>query len=283
MARRKIKNTANKRRKGLLAKLIPWSKRFGIIILPLALTLWLATWLIMGGQAQQASNWSYSQYANLTAKSGFKLQNILVEGRTNSQTETIMALINMQKGDPLIGFDPHDAQNQIEKMAWVEQAHVERRWPNTVYIKLTEREPLVLYTTNGKRFLLDQKGEIIHTDRLERFTDLITTSGQNAQSHIPHLIKDLKNYEAIHEQTKSATYISNRRWNIALKNNIKIMLPETDRDKALQALTQAQEDSQILDKDILHIDLRDPSRMMIRTRPGQVQNYKATFKPSDHI
>ena len=123
--------TTNKRRKGALATLIPWAKRSGFIIIPLILTLWLAAWLVMGGQARQAADWTATQYAPLTATAGFKLGNILVEGRTHSETDTIMALINMQKGDPLAGFNPHEAQSQIEKMAWVSAAHVERRWPDT--------------------------------------------------------------------------------------------------------------------------------------------------------
>ena len=100
---------ANKRRKGLLATLIPWAKRSGLIIIPLILTFWLAAWLVMGGQAQQAADWTATKYANLTADAGFKLGNILVEGRIFAETDTIMALINMQKGDPLAGFDPHEA------------------------------------------------------------------------------------------------------------------------------------------------------------------------------
>ena len=280
--KRKSPNT-NKRRKGALATLIPWAQRSGLIVIPLILTIWLITWLVMGGQAQRASDWAYTQYAHLTANTGFKLNNILVEGRTHSETDTIMALINMQKGDPLVGFNPHDAQSQIEKMAWVKSAHIERRWPDTIYIQLTERTPLALLATEGKLFLLDTDGETIHTDRLNRFAHLITTNGQNAQENIPDLINHLKSYQPLHTNTKYASYISNRRWDITLKNSIKIMLPETNIDQALKTLSTAHQDTQILDKDIQHIDLRDPSRMMIRTKPGQVQNYKAAFKPSNHI
>ncbi len=237
----------------------------------------------MGGQAQQAADWTYTKYAAFTANAGFKLGNILVEGRTHSETATIMALINMQKGDPLAGFTPHEAQTQIEKMAWVSAAHIERRWPDTIYINLTEREPLALLALDNELFLLDTDGEIIHTDRLNRFAHLIITNGQNAQEQIPSLINHLKPHEPLHTNTKSASYISNRRWDITLKNNIKIMLPENDIQTALQALTQAHKDTQILDKDIQHIDLRDPNKMMIRTKPGQVQNYKASFKSGNDI
>ena len=280
--KRKPRNT-NKRRKGFLATLIPWAQRSGLIIIPLILTLWLSTWLIMGGQAHQAADWAYTKYAALTANAGFKLGNILVEGRTHSETDTIMALINMQKGAPLAGFNPHEAQSQIEKMAWVSAAHVERRWPDTIYINLTERQPLALLALNKKLFLLDTDGEIIHTDRLNRFAHLITTSGQNAQEKIPSLVNHLKNYEPLHTNTKSASYISSRRWDITLKNNIKIMLPENDIKQALETLSTAHNDTQILDKDIQHIDLRDPNKMMIRTKPGQVQNYKASFKSGNNI
>lgn len=275
--------TINKRRKGVLAKLVPWAQRSGVMILPAALMIWLIIWLVMGGQAQQISDWTHAKFAEITANNGFGVKDILVEGRTYAQTETIMALINMQKKDPLVDFNPHEAKDQIEKMAWVKSAHVERRWPNTIFIRLNEHKPFALYKTNNKIVLLNQDGEIINTDHLERFSDLITVSGKNAQSQAGAILKNIKSFKEIYSRTATAQYISLRRWDILLKNGIKIMLPETKINHALTKLINAHKDTDILDKDIQHIDLRDPSRMMIRTKPGQVQNYKASFKAGNHI
>ena len=58
-------------------------------------------------------------------------------------------------------------------------------------------------------------------------------------------------------------------------------LPEDDVALALRRLSKAQEDDNLLDKELISIDLRDPMRMIIRTRPGAVHEYKSSASQAD--
>ena len=61
----------------------------------------------------------------------------------------------------------------------------------------------------------------------------------------------------------SAVRVEERRWDLHLKNNIVIKLPEQDMGLALRSLAVLEEQKNILRKNIANIDMRQPERIMI--------------------
>jgi len=273
----------NKRRQGKLARVIPWLRRFGIASIVTVVLFWVGSWLYLGGYVERGLDRVEVAKNEVLAGLGFRLDNIMLEGRANADASVIMALINMEKGDPLFSFDPSTAQEQIEKMVWVNSARVERRWPDTIYIDLEERKPIAFLQESQKLRLIDEVGEVIHANDLARFEDLVILMGAGAQHQSPALIANLKAEPDIFSRIDSVKYVGERRWDLILRNEIIIKMPENDMVLALRRLADAQENDQILDKDIEHIDLRDQARMIIRTSPGMVQEYKASLQSGEDI
>lgn len=275
--------TANKRRKGFLAVALPWARRFGLVLGAVVFTVWAGAWLWLNGSVERAGDWGQDQMVEASASLGFRVENILVEGRVHSDPDIILAIVNTQKNDPLFSFDPREAKDSLERLSWVDTARVQRRWPDTIYIDLQERKPLALWQKDKQLFLLDHKGEVINTDRLHRFKDLVVVMGDGAPAHIGALVADLKAEEALHGRVKTAKWVSKRRWDITTKDNITVKLPEEDVTLSLRRLADAQAESALLDKDIMGIDLREHDRITVRTKPGSVQEYKASLKSGNNI
>ena len=59
-------------------------------------------------------------------------------------------------------------------------------------------------------------------------------------------------------------WIENRRWNIVTNGGITIMLPENDPIGAIRGLLSLDERKGILNRDIKVIDMRDPSRILVK-------------------
>lgn len=277
------RSTVNRRRKGKLAFILPWLKRFGAALVVLVALGWLGSWFFLSDADTRTSDWIEGKVLTVTADMGFAVNDILVEGRVNSDIEVLKALINVKKGDPLFAFNPTEAKELVERVAWVEHAHVERRFPDTIYIELHERQPLALWQKNKKLSLLDQNGEVITTQGLSKFKDLIIVIGKDAPEKAPALFGDLRAEDVLYERTKSVSWVGNRRWDMKLKSGITVKLPEEDVCFALRRLASAQEEDGLLDRDLSAIDLRESGRIVVRTRPGAVQEYKASVKAGNNI
>lgn len=277
MARR-----VNKRRKGFLAVLIPWARRFGLVLGIFLGGLWLGSWLYMSGAMGRAGDWAANKMLLASADLGFSVENVIVEGRVHTDPQVLKAILNIEKGDPLFAFNPKQATDLIREIGWTENVRVERRWPDTIYIGLKEREPLALWQQDQTMKLLDRHGEVIATDRLDPFADLVVVMGENAPKFTPDLLVDLNAEPVLSDRVAAAKHIGGRRWDLDLKNGVEVKLPEEDQELALRRLADAQKESGLLDKDILSVDLREADRISVKTKPGAVQNYSSS-KPEDSL
>lgn len=276
------KRQANKRRKGVRSVVFPWLRRFGLVLAAVITIGWFAAWFFMSDADTKTSDWVQNKIIMTTASLGFVVDDIYVEGRVHADPEILKAIINVKKGSPLFSFNPTDAKDLIERISWVKSAHVERRWPGTIFIGLDERQPIALYQTKKDLQLLDEKGEVISVNTIAPFKDLLIVLGEGAQENAPELIKNINAEELIEPTVKSAMRVSNRRWDLLLNNGMKVKLPEDDVGLALRRLSDAQTEDKILEKDLEVIDLRDSSRMIVRTRPGAAQtyqNYNSGYQP----
>lgn len=218
----------------------------------------------------------HKAYATL-ADGGFRVENILVEGRAEVDAEVLRAIINLERGDPIFAFDPAETREMIERLSWVREAHVERRLPNTVYVGLVERVPVALWQHKNKLRVIDAEGVTL-TDKLSvNQKSLPIVVGEYANEQAYDLLVMLNAEPGIQKLVEAATWVGDRRWDLALKNDMVVRLPEMDIGLALSRLSQAQEQDKILDKDLSVIDLREKDRITVRTRPGAVQEYQASF------
>lgn len=277
-----VGNRKGTRRKVILRRRAPgfelavyYARRFGRIILVFVLAVWLAAWFIAAGGIEKTRDWSYHKTLELSADLGFRVRNILVEGRRNTSPEVIMALVNMEKGDPLFAFDPAGAREMIERISWVQTARVERRLPDTIYVGLEERAPLALWRrSNGSLALIDHDARVLSENDLRPFMDMITVSGPGAPENAGEFFSLLDAEPELKVRIKSAKRIGKRRWDLRLKNGIEVNLPGQDTGMSLRRLMLAHEEGSILDKDIVGIDLRKDDRIIVRPRRGAASDWK---------
>lgn len=235
---------------------------------------WGVTWFYMSDSDVKLVNWMDDQTLKLTSDLGFQVKDVLVEGIENVDPDVLKAVMNVEKGDPLFAFNPVQTKDQIEKISWVKSARVERRFPSTIYIKITERQPLAFWQKDQKLRLIDDEGHVITSERLVRFEKLMVVTGDDAPKHTPKLMASLQSQPSLMARVKSATWVGQRRWDLFLDSGIEVKLPEGQEQEALSRLVEAQTRDQLLDKDIKGIDLREQGRIVVRTAPGQVSEYK---------
>ncbi|PZO87684.1 MAG: cell division protein FtsQ [Micavibrio aeruginosavorus] len=274
------RSTILKRRSGGAERLILFIKRFGILLAVIAVILWVGAWLVMSGVAERTRMGIESSFLQTTKGWGFKVDNILVDGRSYTDADTLKAMINMEKGDPIFAFRPAEAKAMLEKISWVKSAQVERRLPDTIYIKLTEREPFALWQRNKKLVLIDKEGAVLSDRDLGKFSKLMIVVGNEAPQRAAELLSMLDAEPSIRERVEAATLIAGRRWDLKLKSGADVKLPEKELGLALRRLAVNHEEEALLDKDVLSIDVREEGRITVRTKPGAAQDYNAGSTPA---
>lgn len=266
------------RRGGKFEVLRFWFKRVGILVIASVAVLWLGAWFFLSGAAGRTGDWAQQKIIASSAGMGFRVENLLVEGRVHADPQVILAIVNTEKGEPLFGFDPEAARAQLEKISWVKTARVERRLPDTIYVRLEERVPLALWRHDGKLSLIDAEGQVLSDSNLAPFRHFAMVSGgEQAAKGAASLLALLAAETDIAKRVESAQWVGDRRWDLTLDNGILVRLPEGDIGLALKRLAAAAREDGLLEKAIAEVDLHEPDRLVVRTRPGNVQEYKASL------
>ena len=238
-------------------------------------------WLVGGGLASLLllAGWQTGffarqlQYAeelllDATASAGLELANVEVRGRVRTPSDQILAALNVKQGQPLLAFDPYAARQALEALPWVRQAEVERHLPNLVRVTLEERVPLALWQLEGVISVIDDQGVVIPGVAVEDFATLPLVVGRGAESEAADLLAMLELESSLAAKVEAAVRVSERRWNLRLKNGIDIALPAEDPAAALARLIELDQSDQLLSRDLVLIDLRQPDRLVLRLAPG---------------
>lgn len=259
--------------------------RFGLKRLFTLATLFLAGAMMIylffaTGSAALTREWARERMVNLAANAGYRLKDLYVEGRYYTDADVVRGIVNMERGDPLFAFDPDTAHDLLTKVSWIKDVNVRREMPDTIYIKITEREPLALWQHDGKVRVIDADGVILTSD-LRAFTALPLVVGAGANKHAADLLAMLTAEPNLQKRIITAAWVGDRRWDLTTQGGMVIKLPDENVGLAIKKLSDSQGQDKLLDKDIAVIDLREADRLVVRTRPGAVTEYKASFQPGE--
>jgi len=159
----------------------------------------------------------------------------------------------------------------VETLPWVFQARVERLLPDTLAVHIVERRPMALWQNQGRFSLIDDNGVVIIRNDLSRFANLIHVVGEDAPDHVGGLLELLETQPELKTQVKAAVRVGGRRWDLSLNGGVNVRLPEADASKALARLAAFEEESGVLGRDVLVLDLRVPDRVIVRRTPNAVR------------
>ena len=257
---------ARRRRSGTLPALV---RRLGS---------WVATPALLVGGLYGAYHLSRSplgqsllQYAgdrmlDGSARLGLVVTDVKVEGRETTDRDTILAALAAGPGTPILAMSPSRAKEQLETLPWVRSAVVERRLPDTLFVRLVERKPLA-WQHGGKVELIDQEGNVIPVTRLDRFAKLPLVVGEGAASHAAGLLDMLATEPDLASRVSAAIRVGDRRWNLRIDNAIDVLLPADSPANAWTQLARLERSSAILKRDVQTVDVRLPDRLVFRVNP----------------
>jgi len=221
--------------------------------------------------AQTIVNGAYG----LTIRAGFSVQSLYLEGRNRTSMKEIDKALAIKKGDPILRVSLNDVRERLEKIQSIKFAAVERSLPDTLHIRIVEREPAALWQHQGKLTPVDDTGTVMTDIDMTPYQHLPLIIGDDAPAHIGELLTILSSEPDLAKRFTAAIRMGDRRWNIRLtgaSGTIEVKLPEANPSEAWKKLAEMQTHEKLLDRDVKVIDLRLEDRMFIKTAPQELQH-----------
>ena len=89
-----------------------------------------------------------------------RVQDVQVVGATAVSTDEILSLAQIDD-DSMLRLDLAAAEHRIESIPIVQDARLERRWPQTIRIEITERAPWALWQIGDAHYIIDSEGVVL--------------------------------------------------------------------------------------------------------------------------
>ncbi len=203
----------------------------------------------------------------VAAVTPFKLVDVTVEGREYVERGAILEALSVQPGDSLLGIDLQASRKRLEAIDWVENATVERRLPETLYVTLKERRAVAIWQHDNQYTLIDRNGRTVRASRMPPGAEtLLLLGGAGAPEHVGELLLLLAYEPDLTRKLRSAVWVGHRRWNLILNNEVEVWLPEEDAVAALKRLARLQAEHSLLSREFGVVDLRLPDKLYLRKR-----------------
>jgi cell division protein FtsQ len=238
----------------------------GAVLLAAAAGGW---WLVRSGAVAEAAQASERAFFAWTARGGLAVRQVMVEGRERVSRAAVLEALGVGRGTPILAIDPVEAKARLEALAWVRSASVERRLPDTLYVRLVERRPLAFWQRDNKLELIDRDGVVVPTDHLASFGTLLVLVGAGAPKAGGALIDMLASEPALQRHVTAAVRVGDRRWNLQLDSGIDVALPEDDPAAAWHRLAALERSDDLLERAVTRVDMRLPDRLVVRLAPSE--------------
>lgn len=222
-----------------------------------------------------ASGYPQSLYAQVgqwalghSARLGLQLVHIQISGAQNVRPNDILKLLKLRRHTPLLSYNLRTMKRTLESLSWIEQASIQRSFPNRLVIQLRERQPVMIWQNKKKHFLINEQGVVL-SDRIPvKYKGLPIVIGDTAPENLLPIRTLLDAYPNIKNRVSALIFVANRRWNLKLKDGLIVRLPEDNLPQALSKLERILQNSKIDFSRFTTIDLRTAHKTIMQPKVG---------------
>ena len=247
----------------------------GVILSLILVVLWAGGYFGMAARAADRA------VGGATASAGLEVRRVLLRGAHQTAHEEILGALGPIVGAPMVQVSLKDARARVESLGWVRAAAVTRLMPDTIVVAIRERDPAAVWQVDGDLNLIDASGAIIRSVGAYEYSNLPLIVGAGAPDASSALLTALGRHKELTKRTYALVRVSDRRWDVRLRNNMVIKLPETGFEKAVDDIALMHAAHATLDQPLEYIDLRDPERTVMRRRGEAGDENAPALRASD--
>ncbi|MBD3787488.1 MAG: cell division protein FtsQ/DivIB [Sphingomonadales bacterium] len=257
--------------------LTPFVRSITRIGLPVfALVLGLGLWLGDDGRrAELVARYDDVKTA-IQNRPEFMVSLLKIEGAGPEVDGAIRAMLPVELPASSFDIDLEAYRTMIRRLDAVADASLVIRSGGLLEVRVTERTPAILWRTPLGLEMLDAEGHRVATliDRASR-PDLPLIAGEGANAAVPEALAVLRAAQPILSRARGLVRVGERRWDLVLDRDQRILLPAADPVRAVERLIALDAAEDLLDRDFTHLDLRNQTRPTIRLSANALEQFRA--------
>ena len=202
---------------------------------------------------------------------GLRIVSIALTGNARVSREEILATAGVTGTTSLVFLDVDGVRKRLKSNPWIADVTVLKLYPGELQIRIKERAAFALWQKDGAVSVIADDGTVLEPYVAPGLIRLPLVVGAGAQLRAKELLALLDQHPSTRNRIRAFVLVSERRWNLRLRNGIEVRLPEAGVAAALETLDALDHNKNLITRDIVLIDLRLPNRVTVRLSDAAAQ------------
>ena len=188
-----------------------------------------------------------------------KIININILGLDNENEKFLLENIDNLELRNIFFINKNKLQNIIDSNSLVENYDIFKVYPSSLYINVKKTKFLAKINYDGKNYIVGSNGKLINNEISDENYPFIFGKPKIEEFLKFKKMIDTSNFE--YNNIKNFYYFATGRWDLELRNNVIIKLPEKNTDQSLSFVFEFLKDNNLDEKKV--IDARVKNQIIL--------------------
>ena len=206
--------------------------------------------------------------ASIEERPEFMVKLMAIDGAEGALAAEIRGTMPLEFPQSSFDLDLADLRSRVTALPGVRTANVRIKPGGILHIDVTRRVPVAIWRNDEGLALVDEAGaHVADVAARAEYPALPLIAGEGAELHVPQALVLLRTASALGERVRGVVRMGNRRWDVVLDREQRIMLPEEQPLPALERVIALERAQEVLTRDVAMVDMRQGKRPTIRMNP----------------
>ena len=220
--------------------------------------------------------------AEIEARPEFAVTMLAIDGASPDVDREIREVVGLDFPVSSFDVDLPALRATVEQLDAVRSARVRIRTGGVLEIDVAERMPVAIWRTRDGLSLVDTDGVSVAgvQTRMKR-PDLPVLAGEGANAAVGEALSVIDAAGPLHDRVRGLVRVGERRWDVALAGGQTLMLPSDAPVEAMDRIVALDAAGDVLSRDVLHLDFRNPDRPTARLGPDAMAQRRGRDQTED--
>jgi cell division protein FtsQ len=205
----------------------------------------------------------------------FRVNVLGIDGASEGVTEEVRAALALDLPMSSFDLDLEELRGRLEALPAVRAADLRVQAGGYLAVRIDERVPAALWLTHEGLSIIDREGHFIAGfGQYDLDAPLPLLAGQGGDLAVEEALALVEAAAPLGARLHGLVRMGERRWDVVLTNDTRIMLPETGARGAFDRVLALEEVGEILSRDVTIVDLRNPGRLTVRLSDRSMEEFR---------